>query len=99
MTITTPLAPLQLYHACESAQFDFQTTDDLKDLDEIIGQMRAMEAVHFGIGIRQEGYNLFVLGPSGLGKRSMVRQFLETRAALEPEPDDWCYINNFAHTA
>jgi hypothetical protein len=37
-----------------------------------------------------------VLGPSGLGKRSMVQQFLETRAATEQKPDDWCYINNFA---
>ena len=95
MTTPIPLQSNQLYHPCESAQFGFKTTDDLNDLTEIIGQMRAMEAVHFGIGIRQEGYNLFVLGPSGLGKRSMVRQFLETRAATEKEPDDWCYINNF----
>lgn len=96
MTTPSPLLPKQLYHPCESEQFNFQTTADLDDLTEIIGQMRAMEAVHFGIGIRQEGYNLFVLGPSGLGKRSMVQQFLETRAATEQQPDDWCYINNFA---
>ena len=96
MTTPTPLQSQQLYQSCEAAQFDFQTTDDLSDLTEIIGQMRAMEAVHFGIGIRQDGYNLFVLGPSGLGKRSMVQQFLEARAATEKKPDDWCYINNFA---
>jgi len=41
-------------------------------------------------------YNLFVLGPSGMGKRSMVRQFLEKKAADEQEPADWCYLNNFA---
>lgn len=97
MIIPTPLPPQQLYHPCDTAEFGFQTTAELDDLTEIIGQMRAMEAVHFGIGIRQEGYNLFVLGPSGLGKRSMVRQFLELKAANEKEPDDWCYINNFLH--
>jgi len=96
MIIPAPLEPQQLYHSCDSGQFSFNTTAELDDLKEIIGQMRAMDAVHFGIGIRQEGYNLFVLGPSGLGKRSMVKQFLETRAATEQEPDDWCYINNFA---
>jgi hypothetical protein len=96
MTIPTPLLSQQLYHPCDADLFGFQTTAELDDLTEIIGQMRAMEAVHFGIGIRQDGYNLFVLGPSGLGKRSMVQQFLETKAATEQEPDDWCYINNFA---
>ncbi len=95
MTIPDPLPALQLYHPCDEAQFSFKTTAELDDLKEIIGQLRAIEAVQFGIGIRQEGYNLFVLGPSGLGKRSMVQQFIEDRAAGEKEPDDWCYINNF----
>lgn len=95
MTIPIPLQPQQLYHPCDSEQFGFNTTADLEDLTEIIGQMRAMDAVHFGIGIRQEGYNLYVLGPPGLGKRSMVRQFLESKASTEKQPDDWCYINNF----
>jgi len=61
----------------------------------IIGQMRAMDALHFGAGIRHDGYNLFVLGPPGIGKRSMVRQFLDKKAKTEKEPADWCYLNNF----
>jgi len=91
-----PLKPQQLHHSCDPAQFGFQTTADLEDLTEIIGQMRAMDAVRFGASIRHEGYNLFVLGPSGIGKRSMVRQFLEKKAEGEHEPADWCYLNNFA---
>ena len=55
-----------------------------------------MEAVHFGSGIRHEGYNLFVLGPAGMGKRSLVRQLLEKKAGDEAKPADWCYINNFS---
>jgi predicted ATP-dependent protease len=93
---THPLSPQQLYQACDQAQFHFQTTADLEDMSEIIGQMRAMDAIRFGTGIRHDGYNLFVLGPSGIGKDSMVRRFLETKVSDEHKPDDWCYINNFA---
>lgn len=96
MTSPSPLAPQQLHHSCDPQQFNFRTTAELEDLTEIIGQIRAMNAVRFGAGIRQEGYNLFVLGPSGMGKRSMVRQFLEKKAKAEPTPHDWCYINNFS---
>ncbi|MBI3480200.1 MAG: AAA family ATPase [Nitrosomonadales bacterium] len=95
MTIPPPLPAQQLYQPCDSTQFGFHTTADLDDLSEIIGQMRAMDAVRFGAGIRHQGYNLFVLGPSGMGKRSMVRQFLEEKAESGHEPDDWCYLNNF----
>ncbi|MDY7078554.1 MAG: ATP-binding protein, partial [Chloroflexota bacterium] len=48
-----------------------------------------------GIGIRREGYNLFALGPSGTGKRTTITQFLHQKAAAEPVPSDWCYVNNF----
>ncbi len=94
--IPPALQSQQLYHSCDHEQFRFQTTADLEDLTEVIGQMRAMDAIRFGTGIRHDGYNLFVLGPSGIGKNSVVRQYLEKKAATEHKPDDWCYINNFA---
>lgn len=87
----------QLYHACDPTQFGFQTTAELVELSELIGQMRAMEAVRFGTGIRRDGYNVFVLGPAGVGKRSMVGQFLAKKAGTEHQSSDWCYLNNFAH--
>lgn len=62
---------------------------------QIVGQDRAMEAIRFGIGIRHQGYNLFALGPTGLGKHRMVRHIVHDRARAEPTPDDWCYVNNF----
>ena len=95
MAITPHLEAQQLYHPCDPEEFGFKTTAELEDLTEVIGQMRAMDAVRFGAGIRREGYNLFVLGPTGMGKRTLVRQFLEQRARGESQPPDWCYINNF----
>ncbi|HCN88640.1 MAG TPA: ATP-dependent protease [Oxalobacteraceae bacterium] len=95
MSTPLPLDSQQLHQPCDPGQFAFQTTADLEDLTEMIGQVRAMDALRFGAGIRHDGYNLFVLGPSGMGKHSMVRQFLERKAKQEHEPADWCYLNNF----
>ncbi len=96
VNIPPALNAQQLYQSCDHEQFRFQTTADLSDLTEVIGQMRAMDAIRFGTGIRHDGYNLFVLGPSGIGKSSIVRQYLEKKASGEHKQDDWCYINNFA---
>ncbi|QOJ23688.1 MAG: AAA family ATPase [Gammaproteobacteria bacterium] len=96
MTTIIPLDVQQLHRACDPGQFTFRTTAELADLTDIIGQVRAMDAVRFGSDIRREGYNLFVLGSSGMGKHSLVQQFLESRASREAEPADWCYLNNFA---
>ncbi len=89
------LQPKDLFQRCDPAQFKFATTADLEDLTEFVGQERALEAVEFGVGIRRQGFNLFLLGPPGTGKYASVHSFLEKRAAGEPTPADWCYINNF----
>ena len=94
MDESTRLLPSQLYHPCDPAQFAFNTTSELDDLTEILGQSRAREAIEFGLGIRREGYNLYVLGPPGAGKQTMVRQMLATQTGSVPPPD-WCYVHNF----
>ena len=63
---------------------------------DLVGQSRALEAVRFGIDIRHPGFNLFVLGRAGSGRHAAVRGLIEGRAATEPPPSDWCYVNNFA---
>lgn len=95
MTTSKKIPADSLANCCNPEQFDFKTTAELDDLTDIIGQARAVKAVHFGINIRREGYNLYVMGPSGIGKHSMVRQYLEQKAGAQDRPDDWCYINNF----
>ena len=90
-----PLTPEALFQSCDPALLDFETTAELGDLDRVIGQERALEALHFGIGMRHEGYNLFVLGSTGLGRRTLVHRLLQEAAASGPVPSDWCYINDF----
>ncbi|MEJ2553963.1 MAG: ATP-binding protein [Gammaproteobacteria bacterium] len=85
----------QLYQRCDPALLEFETTAELPELTEIIGQERALEAVRFGISIRNAGYNIFALGPPGLGKHSLVKQLLGEPANHRSPPSDWCYVNNF----
>ncbi|TAM52113.1 MAG: ATP-binding protein [Paraburkholderia sp.] len=96
MTAGPRLAPELLRRAGDLQQLDFGTTDELAELDDIVGQARAVEAIRFGLGMAHDGYNLFVLGRTGAGKRTVLNQFLAERAKAEATPDGWCYINNFA---
>ncbi len=96
MSSVARLDPDALCWRCDPAWFSFRTTGELEEFREILGQTRAIDAVQFGIDIRHDGFNLYVLGPHGLGKRTVVSQFLASAAALQPVPQDWCYVNNFS---
>lgn len=89
------LPATELRWTCDLAQFAFETTQDLPELSGLMGQTRAEKAIEFGVGIQREGYNLYVLGPPGLGKRTVIKGHLEPQAKREPRPSDWCYVNNF----
>ncbi len=95
--MTKPLAPSELYHACDRGKLTFETTAELPPLTETIGQERALDAIHFGIGIPHQGYNLYVMGSTGLGRHTMVQQALEQKAKDANRPPDWCYISNYAN--
>jgi lon-related putative ATP-dependent protease len=40
-------------------------------------------------------YNIYVLGESGTGRTTAIKQFVESRAGSDPIPPDWVYVNNF----
>lgn len=54
-----------------------------------------MGALHFGIGIRRPGYNIFVTGAPGSGRMDAVRNVLSKAAGGGNTPGDLCYLNNF----
>jgi len=99
MATVPPLAAASLRTPCTLSGLAFTTTADLPGLDweeGIPGQGRAREAVEFGVGLRAPGYNVFVLGPPGVGKRTLVGELVARRAAGERAPEDWVYVQNFA---
>lgn len=95
MTLPAPLTVDQVYHRCPLDQLDFDTTDSLEDLDIPCGQERVLRALEFGASMQADGFNLFVLGPSGAGKHELVERFLSQHAARQPVPFDWCHVYNF----
>ncbi len=96
MSPVPPLDPQSLYHRCDPATLGFATTEEVSEHHDFIGQERAIDAIHFGIGMSRQGYNIFALGPSGMGKHALVQRYVEEKAAQEPPPADWCYVNNFS---
>lgn len=95
MSSVPALAPAALYRRSDPAALKFQTTDDLPDMGEFIGQDRAIKAIEFGIGMSRHGYNIFALGPTGVGRHALVQRYVADQAAAEAPPNDWCYVNNF----
>ncbi len=95
MTALTPLAPEQLRRRTDPARLPFETTAELVPEPPGLGQERAAEALALAIAMRHDGYNVFALGPAGLGKHTLVRAALARAAATAPAPDDWVYVHNF----
>jgi lon-related putative ATP-dependent protease len=91
-----PLPPILLYRRCDPADLPFAVCSELEETPGLIGQERAVEALNFALRIRAKGYNVYALGAAGTGRHSMVEELLRERAAKEPAPPDWCYVNNFA---
>ena len=91
-----PLTSEMLCRHCDASEFPFETTAELDDLAEVVGQTRAVGAIEFAMGMRQDGYNVYVLGPTGSGKHAIARRLLRAKAAEQAVPDDWCYVYNFA---
>lgn len=74
----------------------FDTTASLEDVaDKVVGQERAIDAIQFGMGMKESGYNIFIAGPSKAGLTYTARTFIEEQARQEPTPPDWCYVFNF----
>jgi lon-related putative ATP-dependent protease len=74
---------------------EFDSTTEVKPLSHIIGQDRGMSALRFGIDLKGRGYNIYVAGPSGTGKKTAIINYLNDIAKSQPTPSDWCYVYNF----
>ncbi|MEW6429309.1 MAG: ATP-binding protein [Thermodesulfobacteriota bacterium] len=95
---TRKVPPAQLRWRLDPEQLPFTTTAELKTQEEIIGQKRGVEAFHFGIGMGQPGFNVFVTGAPGTGRLRLVKKLLADISRQEKAPDDLCYVNNFKKT-
>lgn len=89
------LTAKELRSECDPALFGFETTDEVPDGFEIIGQDRAVKAIDFALNIDTEGFNLYISGASGTGRNTAVLKAVEEAARTRKAPDDICYLYNF----
>jgi ATP-dependent Lon protease len=89
------LSPEELRWKCDPELLEFDSTEDLKPIEGILGQERALKAMRLGVEMRAPGYNIFICGMSGSGKATTVKQMLETIGADCPPLFDYAYVNNF----
>ncbi len=90
------LKPKDLKAICNPNDFKFETTRELLDTTDLIyGQERGIKALKFGLDMDIKGYNLYLEGPTGVGKTMYTKKYLSIKAAKKKTPNDWCYIYNF----
>ena len=92
----TPLPSSRLYTPCNPDELPFDSTAELEPLADHLGQDRAVDALQFGLNMPHDGYNIYLLGSAGVGKRELLEGLLGRDAApARPVAGDWCYLNNF----
>jgi len=92
---TKELGPAALRRSYDPEALGFETSAELEDQVDAVGQPRAVAAIEFATGIGRAEYNVFALGASGTGKHSLVENHLRKRAEKRPAPPDVCYVHNF----
>ena len=85
------LLPKDLKNICDPNQFKFETIKELVDTTDLVyGQERGIKALEFGLNVDIKGYNLYLEGPSGVGKTMYTKKYLDTISKKKKTPPDWC---------
>jgi len=90
---TVPLNRLR--RRCDHQNLGLKSTNDIALCSDIIGQKRAVNALRLGFDIESHGYNLFVTGLAGTGRRTAIKCLLKETQRIKRIPGDKLYVNNF----
>lgn len=67
----------------------------IKVESEIIGQQRAVDAINMGLKLNAPGFNIFVMGNSGTGRRTTITELAKKLKPNYSELTDIAYVYNF----
>jgi lon-related putative ATP-dependent protease len=90
-----PLDIGEYRNAYEPGKVECASTGEIRPMEEIIGQERALRALRFGLEIREKGFNVYTSGAQGTGRMRAVRSFLDELAKAKTRASDWVYVHNF----
>ena len=84
-----------LKYKCSLEEIDFENTENIQPIDEIIGQDRAVSSIEFGLKMKHKGYNIYMSGVSGIGRTSYAKSLIKKNVNMNQNLKDWLYVNNF----
>jgi predicted ATP-dependent protease len=87
--------PEQVRRTTDPARLGFDTTANLTPIEGLSGQARAEEAIDFALGMPGSGYNLYIAGQPGSGRRTSALKRVQALASQQPAASDWCYLYHF----
>jgi len=79
-----PLDVTKYRNVYEPEKVQCASTEEMRPMEEIIGQERALRALRFGLEIREPGFNVYTAGDQGTGRMTAVRSFLDELAKANP---------------
>jgi predicted ATP-dependent protease len=87
--------PQDLRWRCTPALIGIADMDEAQPSREIIGQDRALKAIHVGLEMKHYGYNIFVTGQPGTGRTTTVERMLREFEGRKIPLTDKVYVHNF----
>ncbi|MGH7126451.1 MAG: Lon protease family protein, partial [Stellaceae bacterium] len=73
------------------------TSGEAPHIFDLCSHRRAREALEFGLGVPELGFNIFVVGEDRSGRMTATLELLAEHAKHLPRPSDWIYLPNFRH--
>jgi ATP-dependent Lon protease len=89
------VSPDKLRWTCDPKMLRTVDEDSQRSCPDIIGQQRAVNALRLGFDIESHGYNIFVNGLVGTGRKTAINCLLEETKRIKRIPDDKLYVFNF----
>jgi lon-related putative ATP-dependent protease len=85
----------ELRRVCRAAELPFRTTAELRPATRILGQEKALRALALGLQMESPGYNIFVCGAPGTGRKTTLRQLLGSARKPGEPLRDMVYVPRF----
>ncbi|MBI4585474.1 MAG: AAA family ATPase [Planctomycetes bacterium] len=89
------MCPEDLRWTCDPGIFPFRTTAEIKPSARVIGQAKALRALKLGLRLKSPGYNIFICGMPGTGRKYTLRHLLKKVRQPSFPLEDLVYLPRF----
>lgn len=89
--------PLEdLRWSCDPGSLPFKSTRELKPSRRILGQAKALKALDLGLGMESPGYNIYISGMPGTGRRTALRHAMGRAGRRDHQNEDLVCLPRFS---